>query len=124
MLVVAARSHLPDYAIVMPTPQERSALDMTNQQKIVCELINKHAQKARESEYDRTVAISAISASREVIRAVPSDLNREEYAASLLAEIQKLLAGYHDPDGEYTSGKGVIGALLDDLQFALRRSSK
>jgi len=87
-------------------------------------LINKHAQKARESEYDRTVAISAISASREVIRVVPSDLNREEYAASLLAEIQMLLAGSHDPDGDFTSGKGVIEALLEDPQFALRRSSK
>ncbi len=101
---------------------EGYATEMTHQQEIVRALINKHAQKASESEYDRSVAISAISASRDIIQAVPTDLNGEEYAACLLSELEKLLAGYHDPDGEYTSGKGVIGALLNDLQCALRGS--
>ena len=104
---------------VTRTIDEGYAPDMTHQQKIVRALLDKHAQKASESEYDRSVAISAISASREIIQAVPTDLNGKEYAACVLSELEKLLAGYHDPDGEYTSGKGVIGALLDDLQCAL-----
>jgi len=93
---------------------------MTNRQKIVCALIDKHAQKARESEYDRSVAITAIGASRKVILAVPSDLVGEAYSACLLSRLHSLKERYHDPDGQYTSGKGVIGALLDDLQVALK----
>ena len=105
---------------VTRTVDESYATDMIHQQEIVRALLNKHVQKASESEYDRSVAISAISASRDIIQAVPTDLDGEEYAARLLSELEKLLAGYHDPDGEYTSGKGVIGALLNDLQCALR----
>ena len=107
---------------VTRTVDEGYATDMTHQQEIVRALLDKHAQKASESEYDRSVAISAISASRDIIQAVPTDLNGEKYAACLLSELEKLLAGYHDPDGEYTSGKGVIGALLNDLQCASRGS--
>lgn len=93
---------------------------MANQQEIVRSVINKHAKKAGGSEYDRGVAISAISASRDVILAVPTNLSTEEFSARLLSDLQELLSRYHDPDGEYTSGKGVIGALIDDLRFALR----
>jgi len=93
---------------------------MSDQKQIIHALIERHAQKARESEYDRSVAIAAISASREIAMAVPSDLHGKCYAAKVLSELQTLRANYHDPDGEYTSGKGVIGALLSDLQVALK----
>jgi hypothetical protein len=93
---------------------------MCDQKKIVQAVIERHAQKARESEYDRTVAIAAISASREVVSAVPGDLQGRDYAARILSQLHQLAASYYDPDGEYTSGKGVIGALLSDLQVALK----
>lgn len=94
--------------------------EMSDQQKIIYALIERHAQKARESEYDRSVAIAATSASREIAMAVPRDLEGKAYAARVLSELSQLMARYHDPDGEYTSGKGVIGALLDDLRVALK----
>jgi hypothetical protein len=81
---------------VTGTVDEGYATDMTHQQEIVRALLDKHAQKASKSEYDRSVGVSAISASRDIIQAVPTDLDGEEYAACLLSELKKLLAGYHD----------------------------
>jgi hypothetical protein len=92
---------------------------MANQKEVVSALLEKHAQKARGSEYDRSVAITAISTAREVIAAVPDDGTDKEFAALLLSRLQDLAAHYHDPDGVYTSGKGVLGALVDDIQVAL-----
>ena len=96
---------------------------MPNPTEIISKLIDKHAQKARESDYDRTVSIAAISASREVILAIPTHLSADAYTAQLLVDLRALHEHYNDPDGEYTNGKGVIGALLDDLGVALRESS-
>ena len=96
---------------------------MASHRDIVSSLIDKHAQKARESEYDRSVAIAAISTAREVVAAVPAGGDDEEYAASLLSRLHDLMAHYHDPDGVYTSGKGVLGALANDISVALSNSS-
>ena len=63
------------------------------------------------------------STAREVIAAVSDDGTDKEYAASLLSRLQDLAAHYHDPDGVYTSGKGVLGALVDDLYTALSTAS-
>ena len=97
LLFAVTRSNYSGLAIATRTAEEGYATDMTHQQEIVRALLDKHAQKASESEYDRSVAISAISASRDIIQAVPTDLNGEEYAACLLSKLEKLLAGYHDP---------------------------
>ena len=91
---------------------------MANHKQVVSALLEKHAQKARESEYDRSVAITAISTAREVIAAIPDDGTDKEFAAALLSRLQDLAAHYHDPDGVYTSGKGVLGALVDDIHVA------
>jgi len=96
---------------------------MTDQQTIVSQLIAEHAQKASLSQYDRAVAITAISAARQVVLAIPSNLPAEEYQARVLAELGQLMERYHDPDGEYTSGKGVIGSLVNDLHYTLARAS-
>jgi len=96
---------------------------MASRDKIVCLLVDKHAQKARESKYDRSVARTAISTAREVIAAVPANRNDQEYAASLLSRLHDLMAHYHDPDGVHTSGKGVLGALVNDIHVALSNAS-
>lgn len=88
---------------------------MPDPRQIVSELIAKHAQKAAESEYDRTVAIQAIAAVRETAAAVSDALPDDEYKAQILKAVGDLKERYHDPDGEYTSGKGVIGSCLNDL---------
>ena len=96
---------------------------MMRQRDLVLVLLEKHARKARESEYDRAVCISAISAARDVVTAVPNDGNDRDYAASVLSRLCDLMEHYHDPDGVYTSGKGVLGALVSDIHLALRDAS-
>ena len=78
-------------------------------------VIEKHAQKACESQYDRAVCISAISSARDVVLATPLEPSATLYRDHVMSHLQELMVHYHDPDGEYTSGKGVIGALVDDL---------
>ena len=96
---------------------------MTDQKTIISQLIEKHPHKANMSQYDRAVAITAISATRQVVLAVPSNLPAEEYQAHVLVELRQLMERYHDPDGEYTSGKGLIGSLVNDLHYTLTRAS-
>jgi len=96
---------------------------MTDQETIISQLIEKHAHKASMSQYDRAVSITAISAARQVVLAIPSNLPAEVYQARVLAELGQLMERYHDPDGQYTSGKGVIGSLVNDLHYTLTRAS-
>lgn len=107
----------------MATERRAYTRPMTDQDSIISQLIEKHAQKASMSQYDRAVSITAISAARQVVLAIPSNLPSEEYQARVLAELGQLMERYHDLDGEYTSGKGVIGSLVDDLHYALTRAS-
>ena len=93
---------------------------MNQDRKNILDLVDTHAQKARMNEYDRGVCILAISTARERILALPSDILAETFAAQVLEELTALHKNYHDPDGEYTSGKGVIGALLEDIRSSLK----
>ena len=96
---------------------------MTPPRSIVKDLLDVHAGKAAQSEYDRTVSITAISAARKTIADVSASLPDGLYAALVLEKLRDLASGYHDPDGEYTSGKGVLGDLLGDLEAALNKIS-
>ena len=78
-------------------------------------IIDLHAKKACESEYDRAVGIYAIGTARDVVLAIPVEPPAALYRDRVLAKLQELMADYHDPDGVYTSGKGVIGSLIGDL---------
>ncbi len=85
----------------------------------VLEIVDAHAVKAANSQYDQGVCVNAISVARKTIMAVPADLSPGDYKAQLLQDLTALFVDYHDPDGEYTSGKGVIGSLLDDIRNAV-----
>lgn len=91
---------------------------MNAAQSALSSLVDKHALKAGESEYDRGVAVAAIAAARKTILAVPIGTDVSAYHAGVRAALERLHARYHDPDGQYTSGKGVIGSLIDDLPVA------
>ena len=43
----------------------------------------------------------------------------ENYKAEILTALILLQADYHDPDGEFTNGKGVLGSLIDDFASTL-----
>ena len=81
--------------------------------------IEKHALAAQSSEYDRTVAITAIACARQVIDDVISDPSRGNFSAELLAQLDFLHSNYNDPDGIYTNGKGVLGSLIADIEIEL-----
>ncbi len=83
----------------------------------VLSLVDKHAKKASKCEYDREVAIKAISAARKAVLTIPDDLPPNLIRSHALAALAELMANYHDPDGQYTSGKGVIGSLYDEVRF-------
>ena len=85
-------------------------------QQNILRVVDEHARKASESQYDRAVAIAAIAAVRKLILAIPEQAKAEAYRMEVLAKLDQLKKGYHDSDGQFTSGKGVIGAVIDDLR--------
>lgn len=85
------------------------------------DVLNTHAQKAAASEYDRAVCISAIAATRNAICEFLESAGPQIDADMLMQKLQALHAGYHDPDGQYTSGKGVIGDLIADIGVILKQ---
>ncbi len=88
---------------------------MVSMQNQIEAIIDVHAQKARDSQYDRSVAISAIAAARAAVKEMLAGLPDEHLRDQVLARLLELKSAYHDPDGVYTNGKGVIGALIDDM---------
>ena len=47
---------------------------MTSLQQQIIEIVNRHALKAQQSQYDRRVTISAVAAVRKVVMSVSTDL--------------------------------------------------
>lgn len=92
---------------------------MNPARKNILDLVDIHAQKARTSQYDRDVCILAISAARNVVLAVSAELSAQAFKASVQEKLNELLGNYYDSDGEYTSGKSVIGSLLDDIRSSM-----
>ena len=88
------------------------------------EILDTHARKASASEYDRAVFISAVAAARSTVSEYLVNAGPDIDADLLLQRLQDLYAGYHDPDGKYTSGKGAIGDLMADLGPVLRRGDQ
>ena len=86
-------------------------------------MLDAHAQKAAASEYDRSVCISAVAAARSTISEYIESTGPHINAEVLMQRLQQLHTGYHDPDGEYTSGKGVVGDLIADLGAVLKASN-
>lgn len=89
-------------------------------QDTVQKIIEKHAIKAQQSEYDRSVCILAISKARKLIQSIPIDTSIEQYHSQVIKQLSDFQQNYHDSDGQYTSGKGVLGDLLGDLISTLK----
>lgn len=90
--------------------------------RLALEVVRQHAERAQMSEYDRSVAITAISRARNTIEDLAkSGIQPNKCKQAILDALEKLRANYHDPDGEFTNGKGVIGSLRDDIATALSR---
>jgi hypothetical protein len=92
---------------------------MTSLQQQIIEIVNRHALKAQQSQYDRRVTISAVAAVRKVVMSVSTDLLPSDYRREIIAQLSELLSDYYDPDGEYTSGKGTVGDLVYEIKVSL-----
>ena len=92
----------------------------------VNQIINQHALKAQQSAYDRDTCVLAILKAREALMTIPDDLDEQTFAKQVLQILDELFNRYHDSTGQYTSGRGVIGALRDDIYniFAVKQSSQ
>lgn len=85
----------------------------------ISKILNARSLKAAQSQYDRTVCISAVRAARDVFESVPIDGTAAEYGQAVAAALGELQDTYNDPDGEYTSGKGPIGDVYHDVSSLL-----
>ena len=74
---------------------------------------------AARSEYDRSVCVEAVRAARLVFESVPVVGDGPDYVRSVLAALAPLYETYHDPDGVYTSGRGVIGDVYGAIGLLL-----
>lgn len=84
-------------------------------------VVAKHAVAAQASQYDRTVAITAVATARGIIEEILSDESIQNYGEQVLSALKSLLQTYNDPDGQYTNGRGIIGSLLGDMEAVVRK---
>lgn len=75
----------------------------------------RHAEKAAQAEYDKSVFISAVAAARDVCRNLPVTGTADTYLQSVLDALDELFSNYNDTDGEYTNGRAAIGDVRRDI---------
>lgn len=88
---------------------------MSDERRRVIAIIEAHSLKAAASAYDRGVCIAAVSRARDQITSIAEDMPGEQFLAEARKRIGVLTENYHDPDGEYTSGRSVLVPILDEL---------
>lgn len=88
------------------TAELRAAID---------KIMARHSARAADSQYDRSVCILAVAAARDELEAVPDEDDVVAYGQAVVSALASLSKTYHDPDGEFTSGKGVVGDVYRDV---------
>ena len=101
-------------------PTTSNAADINTQ---ILDIINKHALKAQASEYDRSVALTAIASARARIEEVLVEGSADCYGLNVLSCLALLYENYNDLDGQYTNGRGVLGSLIGDLQSTIIKAT-
>lgn len=90
--------------------------------KQIFRIFKRHALSAQASQYDRTVAITAIARARAQIEVIAAEESAHSYGEEVMSELVAFHQDYNDPDGEYTNGRGVLGSLLADLEAVVKDS--
>lgn len=88
---------------------------MNNEREVILALLDRHALRAAESAYDRGVCVLAVSRARECILSIGGEVPAEEFREVARQRLARLIEGYGDEDGVYTSGRSVLVPILDDL---------
>ena len=90
----------------------------------ILQVLSRHALKAQDSQYDRSVSITAIATARDHFNRVTVDGTADSYIQSVLADLLALQETYNDPEGQYTNGRGVLGSLIADISLLMGRLSQ
>ena len=78
-------------------------------------IVQNRIHAASQSQYDRKVCVLAVMAARNAVETIPVDGTTTDYGQAVVAVLDKLHNTYNDPDGEYTSGRGIIGDVYFDV---------
>jgi|GEM_PF-1037315 len=104
----------------MTNRQEKQKLKTSAQCKsAIMAIIEKRSLEASQSQYDKSVCIRAVAATRDVIESIPTDGTAIEYGQATIELLSNLYETYHDTDGEYTSGKAPIGNIYSGVLHIL-----
>ena len=97
-------------------------MSKNNVKERVMAIIAEHAIKARNSQYDIGVAITAIASAETTVTDLHESLfSTDDYAQEVVGALRTLRDEYNDTDGQYTNGKGILGSLTDDIYVALSK---
>lgn len=75
---------------------------------------------AAASPYDWKVCVGAVGAAQTEFEKVSVTGTAQDYGAAVISRLERLLDGYFDPEGEYTSGRSDIGTVIEEIRKALR----
>lgn len=75
---------------------------------------------AAASPYDWKVCVGAVSAAQAEFEKVSVAGSASDYGAAVISRLERLLEGYYDPEGEYTSGRSDIGTVIEMIRKTLR----
>ena len=78
-------------------------------------IVNEQIEREKQSPYDWKVAVTAAWAAESHWKGVPVEGDAETYVAQVVQKLTELRERYYDADGEYTSGKGEIGSILNRI---------
>jgi hypothetical protein len=86
----------------------------------IVEIMADRQAAASASPYDWKVCVGAVSAARGEFEKVAVAGTAHDYAAAVIAHLERLRDAYCDPDGEYTSGRSDIGTVIEKIRKALK----
>ena len=102
----------------MPAPETAEKA-----RNVIKKIMAEQAIKEANSQYDKSVCITAVAAARDRFEDVEVSGSASEYVERVYAAISELQDNYNDSDGEYTNGKAPIGSVLDRISD-LKRTIK
>ena len=71
------------------------------------------------SAYDWKVCVRAVSATKAEFLKVEVAGSARSYGHAVISRLERLLEGYYDPEGEFTSGRSDIGTVIEMIRKAM-----
>ena len=94
---------------------ENTEMTATELRSAIDEIFIKRGMAAAQSQYDRSVCIRAVATARDAFESVPVEGKGAEFGRAVASALTPLYENYNDPDGEFTSGRSLIGDVIHDI---------